>query len=267
MTREQIRKLNLPLTNEEEPERYRWISNETLDTLPLANSVRGKAFVVTGGHAGLGAETTRALAISGATIILGSRNERKAQDAIYRIYANHRNAGVRYISLDLSDLESGRRFAHDFHATGLRLRSKSASCNLALIHLGHFLLIELFLIDDIGKIWLVVMSSRDQARYPVRVDGINFDDGKGYELWQAYSQSKTANILFAKVFNGIFSAKGVECFSLYPACCVFGATIDTKLLRHTEASRLVESDVTTRKGTPTPGSKPYLKVPPPNCMQ
>ncbi|OZJ01498.1 hypothetical protein BZG36_05614, partial [Bifiguratus adelaidae] len=248
MATEHFRKLNLPLTKEEEPERYRWTSDDVLDKLPPANSVNGKTFIVTGGHAGLGEDTTRALATRGATVILGSRSESRAQDTIDRIRASHPNADIRFIYLDLSDLDKVRQFAHNFHATGLPLHGLFGTN-----HVGHFLLIKL-LIDDIVKSGggrVVVVSSRGHARSPVRFDDLNSDGGKLYESWQAYGQSKTANILCAKEFNRLYSAKGVECFSLHP-----GAIIDTELGRYAEqTSRLVEIGAYDTEGNRNPGFK------------
>jgi len=41
--------------------------------------------IVTGGHAGLGLETTRVLSNAGATVVVGSRDPRKAQMAVARM--------------------------------------------------------------------------------------------------------------------------------------------------------------------------------------
>jgi NADP-dependent 3-hydroxy acid dehydrogenase YdfG len=41
--------------------------------------LRGKIVIVTGGHAGLGLETTRVLANTGATVVIGARDPKKAQ--------------------------------------------------------------------------------------------------------------------------------------------------------------------------------------------
>jgi len=40
---------------------------------------------VTGGHAGLGLETTRVLSNAGATVVIGSRDPKKAQMAVAKI--------------------------------------------------------------------------------------------------------------------------------------------------------------------------------------
>jgi NAD(P)-dependent dehydrogenase (short-subunit alcohol dehydrogenase family) len=47
--------------------------------------LRGKFAIVTGGHAGLGLETTRVLSDAGAIVVTGSRDPRKAQMAVAKI--------------------------------------------------------------------------------------------------------------------------------------------------------------------------------------
>jgi NAD(P)-dependent dehydrogenase (short-subunit alcohol dehydrogenase family) len=45
---------------------------------------------------------------------------------------------------------------------------------------------------------VVTLSSVGHELSPVRLDDINFSDGKTYDPWLSYDQSKTANILFTK---------------------------------------------------------------------
>jgi NADP-dependent 3-hydroxy acid dehydrogenase YdfG len=44
--------------------------------------LRGKVIVVTGGHSGIGLETTRVLSNAGASIIVGARDLQKAQGVL-----------------------------------------------------------------------------------------------------------------------------------------------------------------------------------------
>ncbi|MCJ1368780.1 hypothetical protein MMC16_007928, partial [Acarospora aff. strigata] len=82
--------------------------------------------LVTGGNGGIGLETVRGLATRGATVIIGSRNIQKAQDAVkelqqesgeYRATVGRRgNLKLHIIELDLADLESVRTFASQVQA-------------------------------------------------------------------------------------------------------------------------------------------------------
>jgi NAD(P)-dependent dehydrogenase (short-subunit alcohol dehydrogenase family) len=225
----------IPKTKEAEPEGYRWTTDQVMNNLPASASMKGKLFIVTGTNTGLGEESARALSAYGATVIMGSRNEKAAQESKKRIVARHPKASLKWIYLDLSDLESVRDFAKKFQALGLPLNG--LICNAGIMacpyettkqgfemqfgvnHLAHFLLIQL-LIDDLVKAGpgsrVVCVSSKGHRFSGVRYDDVGFEGGKQYEPFQAYGQSKTANILCAKAFNEIYSKQGVECFSLHP---------------------------------------------------
>src|ERR1700731_4315328 len=70
--------------------------------------LRGKIAIVTGGHAGLGLETTRVLSNGGATVVVGSRDPEKAQAAIAKM------KNVEVGQLDLASPSSIDRFANEF---------------------------------------------------------------------------------------------------------------------------------------------------------
>lgn len=72
----------------------------------------GKVIVVTGGNAGIGAETIRQLAGHKAKCIyLCARTPSKAEAAIASIREQHPKANIKAIQLDLSSLESSRTAA------------------------------------------------------------------------------------------------------------------------------------------------------------
>ena len=54
----------------------------TAEQALAGRDLRGKVAVVTGGHAGLGLETTRVLSNAGATVVIGSRDTKTAQLAV-----------------------------------------------------------------------------------------------------------------------------------------------------------------------------------------
>ncbi|KAI8582625.1 hypothetical protein K450DRAFT_226140 [Umbelopsis ramanniana AG] len=225
----------LPRSKAEEPEGYRWTSDEIIKKLPESASIQGKVFIVTGTNAGLGEETARVLSAYGATVVMGSRNESAAKESKKRIIARHPKASLKWIFLDLSDLQSVKDFVKQFKALGIPLNG--LICNAGIMacpyettkqgfemqfgvnHLAHFLLIQL-LIDDLVKAGpgsrVVCVSSKGHRFSGVRYDDIGFEGGKKYDPFEGYGQSKTANILCAKAFNEIYSKQGVECFSLHP---------------------------------------------------
>lgn len=234
-----------------EPEGYRYTTDQVLSSLPEGVSVSNKVFIVTGSHSGLGEETVRALSAHGAHVIVATRSESSGHAAIDRIKKGNPQANVQWLHLDLSDLDTVQEFVKEFHKTGLPLHT--LICNAGIMahpyaktkqgfesqfgtnHIGHFLLIKL-LMEDLIKSGpgsrVIVVSSRGHRWAGVRYDDPGFEDGKAYDPWKAYGQSKTANILCAKTFNEKFGDQGVEFFSLHPGVCstnlASGMTEDVK---------------------------------------
>ncbi len=72
---------------------------------------KGKTFIVTGANAGVGFEIARVLAAKGARVLLGCREQARAQDAIARIKRITPSADLVWLPLDLGDLDSVRTAA------------------------------------------------------------------------------------------------------------------------------------------------------------
>ena len=208
-------------------------ARETLHGIDL----RDKVVIVTGGYSGIGLETTRALAEAGATVIVPARTPDKARKALSTI------PRVEQSGLDLLDPASIDAFANEFLASGRPLHmlinnagimatplardSRGYESQFSANHLGHFQLT--------ARLWpalrnahgarVVSVSSRGHQRA-----GMDFDDPqfqhRAYDRWQAYGQSKTANVLFAVELDRRGEASGVRAFAVHP-----GAIL-TDLSRH-----------------------------------
>ncbi|HIC7211778.1 SDR family NAD(P)-dependent oxidoreductase [Burkholderia stabilis] len=198
--------------------------------------LRGKTAVVTGGHSGLGLETTRALAQAGANVVVGARSPDAAREA------THGMAGVEIAALDLADLASVAAFAARFvdarrdvhiviNSAGIMACPETRIGNgpeaqMAVNHLGHYALVN--------RLWpalahghgarVVAVSSLGHRLSPIRWDDIQF--AHGYDKWLAYGQSKTANALFAVQLDVLGAPFGVRAYSLHPG------KIATPLQRH-----------------------------------
>ncbi|KAI1162735.1 hypothetical protein F5B18DRAFT_622699 [Nemania serpens] len=101
-------------------------------------------------------------------------------------------------------------------------------------HVGSFLLTNLLapaLVaatnTDERSVRVVNLSSHGYHISPFRFDDYNFSDGKTYDLWTAYGQAKTANILFTIALTKRLQAQGVVSFAVHP-----GSNLDTKLGSH-----------------------------------
>jgi NAD(P)-dependent dehydrogenase (short-subunit alcohol dehydrogenase family) len=187
----------------------------------------GAIAVVTGGYAGVGLETTRALAEAGATVIVPARTPDKARAALAGI------ARVELEALDLSDPVSIDAFAARFSASGrpldmlvnragimatpLQRDARGFESQLATNHIGHFQLT--------ARLWpalrkangarVVALSSRGHVRGAVDFEDPNFER-RPYDKWIAYGQSKTANALFALALDARGESHRVRAFSVHP---------------------------------------------------
>ncbi|KAK7315075.1 hypothetical protein VNO77_33607 [Canavalia gladiata] len=177
--------------------------------------------IVTGASSGIGAETTRVLAMRGVHVIMAVRNLIAAEDVKQAIFKEIPTAKVDAMELDLSSMASVRKFASQFNASDLPLNilinnagiygppftlsEDNIELQFATNHLGHFLLTNL-LLDTMKK---TARESKKQGRI-VNVSshghrlayrqGILFDklnDQSSYRTIWAYGQSKLANILHA----------------------------------------------------------------------
>jgi NAD(P)-dependent dehydrogenase (short-subunit alcohol dehydrogenase family) len=184
------------------------------DDLP---ELAGRVAVVTGGNAGLGFETARALAAHGAHVVLAARDPGRGAAAVDRIRAETGADRVERGLLDLADLASVRRFAAEVTARHERLdvlvnnaaaiilprRQLTADgfeAHFGINHLGHFALTGLLLpalrrSAGAGRPARVVTVTSMMYRN-ARLD---FDDlqGEDYRPARAYGRSKLANVLFA----------------------------------------------------------------------
>jgi NAD(P)-dependent dehydrogenase (short-subunit alcohol dehydrogenase family) len=201
----------------------------------------GKSVVVTGASGGLGAETARALASRGARVTLTARDVGKAAKVADEIKASTGNASVDVMELHLDRPASVREFARAFReerdrldllinnagimACPLERTEEGWELQFATNHLGHFLLAGLLAPLLRAGARVVSVSSRGHRFSPVVFDDIHFES-RPYEKWEAYGQSKTANVLFAVELDRRLRERGVRAFGLHPGA------IMTELGRH-----------------------------------
>ncbi len=192
----------------------------------------GRTVVVTGASSGLGLQTARALQAAGAEIVAAVRDLDKTRSAI----------DCETVPLELGDLRSVRAAAeaiaarHDridvlinnagVMAPPLQRTAQGFEMQLGTNHLGHFVLTTR-LADRFGEGTRIVnLSSRGHQLGGIRWDDPNFDDEAGYDKWQAYGQSKTANVLFTVEAERRWGPCGVHSFAVHPG------VVFTDLARH-----------------------------------
>lgn len=122
----------------------------------LGQRARGKHVVVTGGNCGLGLETARCLAKSGAKVTIACRSKKLGDEAIAEIKKEVPAADLSLILIDLGNFESIRNFATKYRATGKpldllinnagvmsmpkTLTSDGLEMQFGVNHIGHFIL-------------------------------------------------------------------------------------------------------------------------------
>ncbi len=183
--------------------------------------------IVTGGRAGLGLETTRALNKAGASVVVGVRNPDRAAPALALL------EGVEIAPLDLMDpasidsfsaryLDSGRPLHMLINNAGIMSRglvrdARGYESLFATNHLGHFQLTGNLLpaLRAAGGARVVSVSSGGHRLSDIRWDDPNFTHAD-YDGMLAYGQSKTANILFAVELDRRWAADKIRGYSLHP---------------------------------------------------
>jgi NAD(P)-dependent dehydrogenase (short-subunit alcohol dehydrogenase family) len=190
----------------------------------------GKRAIVTGAASGIGVETARALAGAGAEVTLAVRNTEVGRKVAVDIIASTGSEKVRVVMLDLADQASVTAFVAAWEgkldilvanagimATPEMRTAEGWELQFATNHLGHFALITGLhdALAQAGHARVVVLSSVGHVNGEVLFDDLDFTHHP-YEPWAAYSQSKTANILFAVEAARLWAADGIAVNALNP---------------------------------------------------
>jgi NAD(P)-dependent dehydrogenase (short-subunit alcohol dehydrogenase family) len=218
------------MTHKQHPIGTGFTAASTADDVLAGIDLSGKNAVVTGGHAGLGLEATRALAKAGASVTVASRDPGRAASAL---------AGIERVEagqLDLLDpasidafaaryLDSGRPLHILLNNAGimggpLALDARGYESQFATNHLGHFKLTVRLLPALRAAHGARVVNTTSGA---TRIAGIRWDDPNfttGYDGHLAYAQSKTANVLFAVELDRRWAQDGIRGYAAHPGIIV-----------------------------------------------
>jgi NAD(P)-dependent dehydrogenase (short-subunit alcohol dehydrogenase family) len=196
----------------------------TVEDMPAMD---GKRVVVTGANSGIGFEGAKAFADAGATVVMACRSIDRGTDAAEEIREDVSGADVQVGRCDLADLDSVREFADGVLAAHDELhvlcnnagvmaipRSETADgfeTQLGVNHLGHFALTGYLLgrlVGTAGETRVVTQSSGAHEMGEIDFEDLHREDS--YGKWEAYGQSKLANLLFAYELQRRLEAAGVE---------------------------------------------------------
>jgi NAD(P)-dependent dehydrogenase (short-subunit alcohol dehydrogenase family) len=212
---------------------------KTFDATTTASEVvegtdlTGVVVVVTGCSGGIGLETVRALLSAGATVVAGNRPGVKSDTSEHQLREEYPNARLEVIALDLGSLNSVRAFATEvlnryasitllinnagIMAVPYATTDEGFESQIGTNHIGHFVLTNLLLPALLAGApsRIVNLSSSSHFRSDIHWDDPMFTSHE-YEAWPAYSQSKTANILFTKELDRRYASKGLRALAVHP---------------------------------------------------
>lgn len=191
----------------------------------------GRIALITGANSGLGYQNTRALATSGAHVIMASRNLDKAEAAKAEILEAAPNGSIEIRQLDLADLSSVDALAtsvlNDFDRVDIlinnagimaipeRRTADGFEMQFGTNHLGHYALtaslLPLLVVTPGSRVVSVTSTARHFGS-PVDADNPHLEDK--YSPWKAYGQSKLANLHFALGLEQRFREAGAPTESL-----------------------------------------------------
>lgn len=214
----------------------------------LSSNISGKVVLTTGvSPNGLGAHFVETIAkYNPAVLILAGRSPSKIKTTQDKIKAINSGVETRILALDLASQDQIRQAAREVlayseaidvvvNSAGIMAgpyatTKEGIESQFGSNHIGHFLFTNLILPRVLAsKNPRVVNVSSDGHRLgSIRFDDWNFQEGKEYNQWIAYGQSKTANILFSKALAEKLGPKGLKSYSLHPGV-VFGTSLSLGL--------------------------------------
>ncbi len=176
----------------------------------------GKTYLITGANVGAGYEAAKIFLSKGAAVVMLNRSVSKSEAAIAGLKTElGADIKVRFIPMDLANLSSVRAAAERVNAevpqidafiqnaaiaqvATQQFTKDGFECQLGTNHYGHFLLTSLIfsrLVDSKARIVVVGSNAYRMGLKRIQFEDLNFD--KNYSAWNAYAQSKLAQMMFA----------------------------------------------------------------------
>lgn len=194
--------------------------------------MQNKNILITGATAGIGLETARQLAKTGANIYIVGRNNEKCTTAIENIKSFSDNANISFFTADLSSQKQVRKLAGEINATlpcldilinnaGAVYQERGFSednieLTFATNHLSYFLLTHL-LLDVMKKSSSArVINVSSGSHYKGKLDFNDLYMNSGYGGLKAYERSKLCNVLFTIALAEKLKDTGITVNALHP---------------------------------------------------
>ncbi|KAJ6264954.1 hypothetical protein Dda_1108 [Drechslerella dactyloides] len=226
----------------------------------LHDEIVGKTIVITGvsPHT-LGSEFTLTIAAHAPKlIVIAARSVDKLAQVAEEIKGKYPDVAVKTLQVDLASFESARKAGDELMswedvplidvlvnnagvmATPYRKTVDGFESQFATNHLGHFIFTgrimpKLLAAATAGREPRIVnITSNGHRMHGVNWDDVNWSDGKTYDLWAAYGQSKTANVLFSVALAERYAGR-VAAFAVHP-----GLIVETNLGKHLDMDKILK---------------------------
>ncbi|KAH8596721.1 hypothetical protein B0O99DRAFT_509461 [Bisporella sp. PMI_857] len=209
----------------------------------LEGTLTDKVILITGTSSGIGIETARALAATGALVFLGVRNLTKA----IHVHADILSPHVRLLEVDISSLSSVREAAAQLlAASGNRLNllinnagvlavpsfhtADGLESQMAVHYWGPFLLFQLLksalLSCSTATFPSRVVNVSSEAHQVERIDFSDLHVKAKKTVFDGYGRSKLAQVYLTNEIERRYGGQGLHAYSLHPGAVLEGSGID-----------------------------------------
>lgn len=193
--------------------------------------MKDKIVLITGGNSGIGKATAIGIARTGATVIIGCRDEQRGQAAVREIVLASGNDRIDLLLIDLASQRSVRNAVETFkrkygklhvliNNAGVFLRRREETEDglektFATNYLSHFLLTHLLLdtLKASAPSRIINVASKHTGIK------INFDDlqtTRNYSFMKATGPTKLGLIMFTMELSKHLEGTGVTVYALHP---------------------------------------------------
>jgi NAD(P)-dependent dehydrogenase (short-subunit alcohol dehydrogenase family) len=199
-----------------------------IGTTPLED----RTWIVTGASSGIGKATALDLALLGGTVVLACRDAGRGEAAQREIVEESKNPKVSLMILDLASQASIISFAEQFtqdyrrldalvnnagvYTAERRTTPEGLEETFAVNYLGGFLLSHLLLDLLVASAPSRIVNVSSSAHEGATIDFEDLQGAQKYRGYQAYGQSKLAQILFTIEFARRLSGTGVTVNACHP---------------------------------------------------
>jgi NAD(P)-dependent dehydrogenase (short-subunit alcohol dehydrogenase family) len=187
----------------------------------------GRLAIVTGANSGLGYYAALELGRAGADVVLACRDQRRGEEAMERMRSEVPDGSFELRRLDLANLASVREFAESaperidlllnnagVMAPPRRETADGFELQFGTNYLGHFALTGLLLSRLEAADAPRVVSAGSNMHRMGKIPWDDLQSERKYRKWQAYSNSKLANLMFAYELQRQADAAGSNLLSV-----------------------------------------------------